>query len=393
MTETQQMEALSNRLSACKWAILKKVDAFIGYLSMSLPTYIDVGTGQPDETAYTNYKSYVYYLDFCSKLTDAELTFLVIHETLHVLYKHNHRRGHRDNLRWNYAADYAINASIQQITSHIPEVSMIKGALYKDKYRDKTAEIIYDLMPNGEESNGGGPGLLDPKTHANEVKVSDVDMKTLQRALATSILKAKEYNKARGLKPSGFQRDAEEGLKPIIDWRKVFRATVQSFGFSNITYRQPSRRTYALMGAGLKLFIPKNHGYAYPTTLIVQDTSGSISQDFLNAFLAEAQGLLNTASEITMHYWSCDAAVYKHGIYHAGQHLKKEYKGGGGTDFRPAFQEANRIKGLKTLIFFSDTMGTFPDTKPKFNTIFLVPHTVKNPQVPAWVKLVVMSNI
>ena len=54
-----------------------------------------------------------------------------------------------------------------------------------------------------------------------------------------------------------------------------------------------------------------------------------------------------------------------------------ELRGGGGTDFRPAFEYVNQLcaekkfSNLRGLLYFTDGMGTYPARRPAYDTAFL----------------------
>ena len=50
---------------------------------------------------------------FLDNLTIENITFVLLHEMLHVLHKHITRRGFRDPVMWNLAADHVINVAIR----------------------------------------------------------------------------------------------------------------------------------------------------------------------------------------------------------------------------------------------------------------------------------------
>ena len=76
-----------------------------------------------------------------------------------------------------------------------------------------------------------------------------------------------------------------------------------------------------------------------------------------------------------------------------------ELKGGGGTDFRPAFDYVNALveekqfSNLRGMLYFTDGLGTFPLRRPKWDTAFVFTDMQKDiPQVPPWaIRLILPS--
>ena len=90
----ESLDDFRTRLAAVRLQLLKR-EPFISYLSLELPTFI-LAPGDPlceiIETAATDGRRYFFNLQWCKRLTDPELGFVVGHEVGHVLYLHAPRR-------------------------------------------------------------------------------------------------------------------------------------------------------------------------------------------------------------------------------------------------------------------------------------------------------------
>lgn len=72
-------------------------------------------------------------------------------------------------------------------------------------------------------------------------------------------------------------------------------------------------------------------------------------------------------------------------------------KGGGGTDFRPAFEyiaellERGEFEQLRGVLYFTDGQGIYPEKKPPYDTAFVfMQKDYKDVDVPPWaMKLVI----
>ena len=72
-------------------------------------------------------------------------------------------------------------------------------------------------------------------------------------------------------------------------------------------------------------------------------------------------------------------------------------QGGGGTDFRPAFEYVENLilekqfHDLRGLLYFTDGRGIYPKKKPPFETAFIFcEESCESSQVPAWaIRLVI----
>ncbi|WP_274532299.1 DUF2201 family putative metallopeptidase [Thermus oshimai] len=103
----------------------------------------------------------IYYNpSFVEGLTDDEILGVLLHEALHAAYAHLPRRGSRDPLRWNVAADIVVNGIVdQEGVGRLPE-----GALRDPALQDFPVEEVYALLP--ETPSLPNPDLLEePPSH------------------------------------------------------------------------------------------------------------------------------------------------------------------------------------------------------------------------------------
>lgn len=138
---------------AILWITINK--GFFAQLLSNLNIY---GSSQIDPpTMCTNGFNIVYHPDFVLKQSDAAIRFVLCHEILHCVGDHMSRRGNRNPLIWNYAADYAINPILnEEVTSKVfdwptqPDGSRM--GLYEEKYSGMRAEDIYeDLIKDAQK--------------------------------------------------------------------------------------------------------------------------------------------------------------------------------------------------------------------------------------------------
>ena len=140
---------------------------------------------------------------------------------------------------------------------------------------------------------------------------------------------------------------------------------------------------------------------------LVIDTSYSTSGELVRAFLAETYTLLkgreNFFHRMNLHLIQADNAIRQdiliHNedeLIHAMNHF--ELRGGGGTDFRPAFakiEELRRdgtLRDLQGVLYFTDGKGTYPTRRPPYETAFLFLETgTPPPDTPPWAMRLVLS--
>ena len=133
--------------------------------------------------------------------------------------------------------------------------------------------------------------------------------------------------------------------------------------------------------------------------VIVVDTSYSTNGILIENFLRETYNILTEQSyfrsRCNIHILQCDNQIQSdceiHSAKELEQHLQKfKIIGGGGTDFRPAFQyinallETKKIKQLQVVLYFTDGKGIYPQKKPKYQTAFLFLDDYQKQNIPPW---------
>lgn len=142
--------------------------------------------------------------------------------------------------------------------------------------------------------------------------------------------------------------------------------------------------------------------------VVAIDTSGSTSGDLVQKFLVKTYNILKNSesffSKINLHIIQCDAKIQEH-VKITKQEEFDNYiknltiKGLGGTDFRPVFEEVDRMilngefQHLKGIIYFTDGYGTFPAKKPDYETAFVFLRSgYDNPEVPPWAIKLILND-
>ena len=103
------MMDLEDKLSACILRVRTRMP-FFGALAL----FLRHGFDDRVPTACTDGKEVLFNPGFALALTSAELDAVMVHELLHAALLHVPRRGDRDPLTWNIAADIVVNGIIRQ---------------------------------------------------------------------------------------------------------------------------------------------------------------------------------------------------------------------------------------------------------------------------------------
>jgi len=300
---------------------------------------------------------------FVESLSQFELIGVLAHETLHCANLHPWRIGNREQWRWNAAADFSINPIIQDCIDtnlrspqQVVTMKLPQGVLLDDRFRNMSAEQIYELLPPTPQNQGGGgygkgpggipsemiggvqppPGAGDDSSdngqggggHSPESLKADWEIATLQAAQAA---------KAMGRLPAGLERLIDSIKNPKVDWRAVLRRFVQECARNDYTWRQPSRR-YIASG----LYLPSLQSEQMSPIVLAVDASGSIGAKELQRFGSEMQSIVEECKPERVHVMWWDTKVHSVDTFEQGEPLVLKPKGGGGTAVGDVFDRIEK---------------------------------------------------
>ena len=225
-------------------------------------------------------------------------------------------------------------------------------------------------------------------------------------------LNAGSFSKGQGKVPGSMlltihrltreQYDYTEFLRKFAVMNEHMKVNMEEFDY-----------TYYLYGLHLLGKIPLIEPLEYKEELqirefvIVIDTSGSCSGDLVERFLNKTYNILSQmecfAQRIVLHIIQCDAAVQDDVRIECAEHMEEyiagmELKGGGGTDFRPAFVYVDELRGsgefkrLCGMLYFTDGYGTFPERPPDYKTAFVFVEREDAVRVPPWAMCIYLDT-
>lgn len=205
--------------------------------------------------------------------------------------------------------------------------------------------------------------------------IEDVDGEIRKAAekLKNSMAMAKGHGTMRSNIIETLIADIPEVKTP---WEKSFRSITQKH-LARHRIKKPTRPGRAVLSQKAMeltsiIWQPGRVRPRVPRVCIGLDTSGSVSQREYVRYLAEVQAMKRrTNAEIFVIL--CDTEIQSVSQIKDVKEISKiEFKGRGGTDFRPVFEIANTMD-LDLLVYLTDLMGTFPDTKPEYPVLWTLP--------------------
>lgn len=340
---------------------------FFGALALRLRMTEEKGI----QTCATDGSRLLYNPDFVKSLTNAELQGVVCHEVLHCTNGHPWREGSRDHKKFNYAADYAINPMIIEAGMTLPSF-----ALNEAKYAGKSAEHIYNMLPDdfdkgqGQGQGGCGIGETMPAGSSGEPGDEEGDGSGEGQATTTpasegdwqvATIQAANAAKMMGKLPAGMERLIDSIVNPKVNWKAALQHIVQQvLARDDYSWTMPNNR---YLGQGL--YLPSLRSENIPPMVAVIDTSGSIGPEELAEFGAEVSALVNQCKPEKLYVLYVDSEVNGEAEeYLPGETVELSPRGGGGTDMPKAFDWIAE-QGLEPSVCVILTDGYTPFGEPQ----------------------------
>lgn len=285
---------------------------------------------------------------------------VLIHELLHMVLLHFYRGAGREAHLWPIACDMAVNEHIDKDV--LPEeyitVEKIAKELGVKIPRLKSAEYYYDIISREEQQ-------LRFIVIKNEVKVvlgngqelranipaDENTSEVCSKASQSMIRDLVEQAGNEGDIPDGIGRYIEEIYRmKDVDWRNVLKRFLTGKGkmLARSTCKRESKRFEDLPGKKRLLGT---------TALLALDESGSITDESVAKFYNELLSIRKiTGADIYVTRFDTDCTQ----PVPVNKYVRRKVRvKSGGTDFRPAFQMADKMR-IPLLIIFTDGDGTAP---------------------------------
>ena len=183
------------------------------------------------------------------------------------------------------------------------------------------------------------------------------------------IIDAVNRAKAAGKLPAGMEKMVEDWIEPKAPWESTIAWWFQERFKDSYTWTKKNRRIR-------DVYLPGRSEEKKGRVVLAFDTSGSMwyTEDLFKRILGSISELLRMY-KCEADLIDIDTEVSHHTHIESGDNIPLNYKpkGGGGTDFNPAFDWAreNKQDDIDGLIYFTDLEGTFPDAPPSYNVLWV----------------------
>jgi len=342
------------------------------------------------ETAATDGEVMLFNPEYVATLSTQQLIGLEAHEVMHCAMGDIWRLDERDHLIWNMACDYVNNGLLLESKFTLPDGALVNSA-YNNMAKEEVYNILYKMkgkggkqggqqggQPGGKGKQGQGKGKPqqgqgqggkhpDPGKCGTMFKPAD-STKAKEAEVEWKTATAQAANVSQGTIPANLRRRiTDEVLDPPLPWHVLLRDFVQRTARNDFNWSRPNRR-YLSQG----IILPGLLSDELPLVAIVGDTSGS-TDEYQQRFANEVSGVLS-CFKTTVLFLQVDARIQGEPKEYKTEDLPIEFTfhGGGGTDFRPAFDYIEK-EGIEVacLIYLTDLYGTFPKNEPTYPVMWV----------------------
>lgn len=359
-----------------------------------------------------------YNPDFVQKHEQSFLKYMFLHECLHLIYRHMFRFSFsKDMVDVGYlksnppkvykpiapvksadlAADLAANRDLFVMfpdyqgygVKHddIQHFNMMDFALASAEDIEKYILDTYlPVQGGGSGGEGGGGGGKQKESKGKDSKVngkpvpshapaanktdSDLVKRVKQRMVEGMVSSAaREGSMGQGSLPESLKAELEILMQPP---RKDWRAMLSEFVKCSLP--KDSTRTWARINRRHPYLIKGKKPRRVPLIGVAMDTSGSVSDTALKAFLEEINHIRKLyGSDIDI--VQCDCVISDVVHVKAKQRMPTYVSGRGGTEFTPALEWFDKAKRKPdVVVFFTDLEvgdDDVPDTQRSYNILWV----------------------
>lgn len=284
-------------------------------------------------TAQTDGVNVKYGTAFFADRPVEECSAVVLHETLHKVFKHctRHRDYWKDDSDLaNQAADYVVNDVIHNLKDKTLCV-LPDGALLDDRFSGWSFAEVYNFLRKEKKDNGGrGRNVTPLDTHEPNEEMGEVEIQQVSKDIDDEI---KQAGLLAGRFGNKLPRSIDEACTAKVEWTtqmQEYLSTASTGKDDDYSYRRINKRW--LME---DIIAPATHNEVVGDTIVAIDTSGSIDTRILSQFGEEIALYAQSVNpeSIRVLWWDYD--VHAEQVFTSDQYsnIKSLLKpmGGGGT--------------------------------------------------------------
>lgn len=312
---SEEAKKYTQKLLLSRFRVLNR-HGFYGLLLM----HMKFGLDEECKTAYTDGYKICFNPHFLDSLSNDETDFVMMHEIMHVVFKHCFRGRKTDPHLFNIACDIVVNSNI--LYSNGMNLKSITLAEYgesmhiapnKEEGYLYTAEEVYEMfLKQGAKSNASKSAMneetLDDHSRWEEAE-DDFTVDEWERRIVNAAESIKKREEGCNSLPLGVERYIENLKKATIDWRMLLNDFI-SLEVGDYSFTPPDRRMdgpFFMPDFNELIEVeddPKN-------ILFMVDTSGSINSQQITQAYSEISGALEQFTSPSGYLGFFDAEVYE----------------------------------------------------------------------------------
>lgn len=364
-------EQIDSKISKAK-ARLMMDHPYFGTIASSL----DIEVSDDIESFSSDGDTLKYSSDYFDEAMIDDVEFALANGAMHTLLKHTQRSGARNDRLWQLSTDYTINSMLLANGLSLPP-----RVDYQERFDGMYAEEIYEILKSeidddnitaddDEQDSSDDKGDEKPKddraSKSKEQKDISIDEQFLEQL--------HQKMDRQGTMPKDLKFVIPKLFEHKVDWREELYRYIATHAKSSFSFLPPNMK-YLYRG----IYLPSLSSDLLRIVVAI-DTSGSVDDELLAIFLSEVDSITQQYSNYEIDIITADAKIQSHQLFLPGETLSYELSGGGGTDFRVVFEYIDRYVDYPTLLlYFTDGMGSFPDSEPLYDTIWVMPSEVDVP--------------
>ncbi len=336
--------------------------------------------------AHTDGRMITWEPEYVNTLTDEEVRYILVHETLHCGLQHLWRLP-ADELG-NIAGDYAI----EKMLRGVPGISQPKGGLVcPTEFESMAEERTYAVLKSRKKDDGNGKDkdkqgsdqdgdsddqdgqegdqegdgegqYSDPSGSFTKPAESESDAKEdLQDEWKQHVMQAHfAAQLGFGQTPGGMLRRIEEMRHQKLDWK----AELAEFVKDTVSQRNDWARA-ARRHAWQNVIYPRKRKDNVASIVLGRDTSGSIDEDACNVTTSM---MMECCAEVGCKaiLIDIDTDINRELVILPGEEWPKDAIGGGGTNFYPLFDRVKELiedgEHIAGIIYWTDLQGQHSTT-------------------------------
>ena len=364
----EEKKKYSQKLLLSRFRVLNK-HGFYGLLLM----HMHFGLDEDCQTAYTDGYRINFSPKFLDELSNDEVDFVLMHEIMHVVFKHCFRGSKADPYLFNVACDIVVNSNILQSNGmNLKSITLSKygESMHLTPTKQEgylfTAEEVYQMLikqasKNPSKAKNMGESF-DDHSHWEETD-DDFTLDEWERRIVNAVESVSKRNDGCGGIPLGVERIINELKNSTIDWKMLLNDFI-SLEVGDYSFTPPDRRMDG------PFFMPDFNEMIEcegdpKNILFMVDTSGSINTKQVTQAYSEIKGAIEQFNSLSGFLGFFDEKVYEPVEFSSVEDVLSIIpKGGGGTNFYKIFEYVMKMEVKpKALIILTDGYATFPPEK------------------------------